>query len=242
MWNTDAGYRARQATPIYSSIPFYVAVNAGRAYGVFFDDSYKSEFDFGARLRNNVGFTADGGELRYYVFPGPSVGDGARRVHPAHRPHAAPARVGARLPAEPLGLLPGQRAVPDHPRVPQPRHPVRRAVPRHRLHGRVPPLHLEPAALPRPAPDAGGPAAPGHEGHDHRGRRRQGGQRLRRVPPAPGRERLRDVARRVAVRGRRVARQDHLPRLQPCRPDADLVGRDGQPAVGRRASRASGTT
>ena len=73
LWNTDAGYHAGQATPIYSSIPFYVAVNGGRAYGVFFDDSYKSEFDFGARLRNNVGFTADGGELRFYVFPGWSV-------------------------------------------------------------------------------------------------------------------------------------------------------------------------
>ncbi len=73
MWNTDAGYHAGQPTPIYSSIPFYIAVNAGRAYGVFYDDSYKSEFDFGARLRNNVGFTADGGELRFYVFPGPEV-------------------------------------------------------------------------------------------------------------------------------------------------------------------------
>ena len=74
LWNTDAGYRARQATPIYSSIPFYVTVNGGRAYGLYFDDSYKSEFDFGARLRNNVGYTADGGALRFYVLPGPSVG------------------------------------------------------------------------------------------------------------------------------------------------------------------------
>jgi alpha-glucosidase len=73
MWNTDAGYHAGQTTPIYSSIPFYVAVNGGRAYGIFYDDSYRSEFDFGAKLRSNVGFTADGGELRFYVFPGPSV-------------------------------------------------------------------------------------------------------------------------------------------------------------------------
>ncbi|MGA2383301.1 MAG: glycoside hydrolase family 31 protein [Gemmatimonadales bacterium] len=73
LWNTDAGYRARQATPIYSSIPFYVAVNGARAYGVYFDDSYKSEFDFGAKLRNNVGYTAEGGELRFYLLPGPSV-------------------------------------------------------------------------------------------------------------------------------------------------------------------------
>jgi alpha-glucosidase len=76
LWNTDAGYRARQATPIYSSFPFYVVVQGGggRAYGIFYDNSFKSEFDFGARLRHNVGFTADGGELQFYVFPGPSVG------------------------------------------------------------------------------------------------------------------------------------------------------------------------
>lgn len=73
MWNTDAGYHAGQTTPIYSSIPFYMAVNGGRAYGLFYDDSYKSEFDFGAKLRNSVGFTADGGELRFYVFPGPAL-------------------------------------------------------------------------------------------------------------------------------------------------------------------------
>ena len=73
MWNTDAGYHANQPTPIYSSIPFYVTVNEGRAYGLFFDDTYKSEFDFGAKLRSSVGFTADGGELRFYVFPGPAV-------------------------------------------------------------------------------------------------------------------------------------------------------------------------
>ena len=74
MWNTDAGYRAGQTTPIYSSSPCYVAVSGGRAYGIFYDDSYRSEFDFGAKLRSNVGFTADGGELRFYVFPGPGVG------------------------------------------------------------------------------------------------------------------------------------------------------------------------
>ncbi len=73
MWNTDAGYHANQPTPIYSSIPFYVTVNEGRAFGLFFDNSYKSEFDFGTILRHNVGFTADGGALRFYVFPGPSV-------------------------------------------------------------------------------------------------------------------------------------------------------------------------
>ena len=74
LWNTDAyGYRS-QSTPLYSSIPLYIGLRDGRAYGVYYDDSYQSEFDFGAKLKANVGFTAEGGELRFYVLPGPSVG------------------------------------------------------------------------------------------------------------------------------------------------------------------------
>ena len=63
LWNTDAyGYRS-QSTPLYSSIPLYIGLRDGRAYGVYYDDSYQSEFDFGAKLKENVGFTAEGGEL-----------------------------------------------------------------------------------------------------------------------------------------------------------------------------------
>lgn len=74
LWNTDAyGYRG-QSTPLYSSFPFYIGLRDGRAYGIYYDDSYQSEFDFGAKLKENVGFTAEGGDLRFYVFPGPGVG------------------------------------------------------------------------------------------------------------------------------------------------------------------------
>ncbi len=73
LWNTDAyGYRAG-STPLYSSIPFYIGLRDGRAWGVFYDNSYLGEFDFGAKLKENVGFTAEGGRLTVYVFPGPSV-------------------------------------------------------------------------------------------------------------------------------------------------------------------------
>jgi alpha-glucosidase len=75
LWNTDAyGYRS-ESTPLYSSIPFYVVVRSGRAYGVYYDNSYESEFDFGAKLKEHVGFTAAGGPLTAYVFPGPSMQD-----------------------------------------------------------------------------------------------------------------------------------------------------------------------
>jgi alpha-glucosidase len=73
LWNTDAyGYRTG-SNPLYASIPFYVALRRGRAYGVFYDNPWRSQFDVGAALKGNVGFTAVGGELRFYVFPGPSV-------------------------------------------------------------------------------------------------------------------------------------------------------------------------
>jgi alpha-glucosidase len=73
LWNTDAfGYHGG-STPLYSSIPFYIALRGGRAYGIFYDNSFRSEFDFGGRLKEHVGFSADGGELRFYVLPGPSL-------------------------------------------------------------------------------------------------------------------------------------------------------------------------
>jgi alpha-glucosidase len=73
LWNTDAfGYRAG-SNPLYSSIPFYIALRDGRAYGLFYDNPSRSQFDIGAALKEHVGFTAVGGEMRFYVLPGPSV-------------------------------------------------------------------------------------------------------------------------------------------------------------------------
>lgn len=72
-WNTDAAGYGSRTNPLYASIPFYVALRAGRAYGVFWDNSWRSRLDVGAALKGNVGFTAVGGPLRFYVFAGPSI-------------------------------------------------------------------------------------------------------------------------------------------------------------------------
>src|SRR4051812_14350168 len=77
LWNTDAfGYGVGQM-PIYSSIPWYIGVRDGRSYGILYDNPFKAEFDFGARMRDAVAYNADGGidggELRYYVIPGPGL-------------------------------------------------------------------------------------------------------------------------------------------------------------------------
>jgi alpha-glucosidase len=71
MWNTDpAGYNAL-TDPMYQSIPFFLALRQGRAYGIFFDNTYRSSFDMGAESPEYYSFGAEGGELNYYFFWGP---------------------------------------------------------------------------------------------------------------------------------------------------------------------------
>ncbi|MGI9174719.1 MAG: TIM-barrel domain-containing protein [Rhodothermales bacterium] len=83
-WNTDFPKFGRDTDPIYKTFPFYLAFQAGasaeqsaapHAYGVFFDNSYRSHFDFSAEARGHTTFGADGGELRYYAFAGPEMTD-----------------------------------------------------------------------------------------------------------------------------------------------------------------------
>ena len=74
-WNTDAfGYHSH-TDPIYSTIPFYIGVVNGRVYGVFMDNSYKSHFNFGASNHRFSSFSAEGGDLNYYLFSGEKVAD-----------------------------------------------------------------------------------------------------------------------------------------------------------------------
>lgn len=76
-WNTDHFAYGIGGTPIYSTMPFYIAVTNGVAHGVLYDDPYKGEMDFANRLPGSIGYEADGGpdggELRYYVMAGPGL-------------------------------------------------------------------------------------------------------------------------------------------------------------------------
>jgi alpha-glucosidase len=73
MWNSDTpGYR-EGTDPIYQSIPFYIGLEKGRAYGIFFDNSYRTQFDLGASSQEYMAFSSDGGEMNYYFFRGPSI-------------------------------------------------------------------------------------------------------------------------------------------------------------------------
>ncbi|WP_158942470.1 glycoside hydrolase family 31 protein [Granulicella sp. S190] len=71
MWNTDQ-YRFQESTdPLYKAIPFFLADNAGRSYGVFLDNTWRTSFDFGKEDSKAYSFGADGGPVDYYFIYGP---------------------------------------------------------------------------------------------------------------------------------------------------------------------------
>jgi alpha-glucosidase len=70
-WNSDpAGYDAL-TDPMYQTVPFVIGLRAGKAYGIFFDNTYRSSFDFGVENPDRFTFGAEGGEMNYYFFYGP---------------------------------------------------------------------------------------------------------------------------------------------------------------------------
>jgi alpha-glucosidase len=78
LWNTDA-FRFQESTdPIYKSIPFFMSERGGRYLGVFLDNTWSTNFDFGRGERNLYSMGAEGGPLDYYVFYGPDPKQVAR--------------------------------------------------------------------------------------------------------------------------------------------------------------------
>ena len=71
MWNMDMFGYQESTDPIYKTIPFFLGVRNGAAYGIFLDNTYRSSFDFGKEFRDAYSFGAEAGELDYYFFYGP---------------------------------------------------------------------------------------------------------------------------------------------------------------------------
>jgi alpha-glucosidase len=72
-WNSDTPGYTEGKDPIYQTVPFYTAIQNGLAYGIFFDNSYRSYFDFAKSSQQRVWFGAEGGGMNYYFFYGPSL-------------------------------------------------------------------------------------------------------------------------------------------------------------------------
>lgn len=73
-WNSDVPGYATNADPLYSTIPFFIGIHSNVTYGIFFDNSHKSYFNFGGGADEELfHFGADDGEMNYYVFGGNTV-------------------------------------------------------------------------------------------------------------------------------------------------------------------------
>lgn len=90
-WVTDSYAFARGTDPIYKAIPFYTGIHHKKAYGIFFDNTFRSFFDFCQERRNVVSFWAQGGEMNYYFIYGPQMRDVvATYTDLTGRPHQLP--------------------------------------------------------------------------------------------------------------------------------------------------------
>ncbi len=71
MWNQDPEGFDASSEPLYESVPFFLALRRGRAYGIFLDNTWRTSFDMGSEFPDVYSFGAEGGELNYYFFGGP---------------------------------------------------------------------------------------------------------------------------------------------------------------------------
>jgi alpha-glucosidase len=74
-WNTDNYAYSPDADPLYCTIPFYIGLHHHRAYGIFLDNSSRTQFNFGASNNRFTSFTADTGDMNYYFIGGDTVAD-----------------------------------------------------------------------------------------------------------------------------------------------------------------------
>ena len=71
LWNTDVAPQ-ESVDPLYKAIPFFLAINGARSYGLFLDNTWRTWFDFGKQARDAISFGSEGGPLEYYVLYGPT--------------------------------------------------------------------------------------------------------------------------------------------------------------------------
>ena len=90
-WVTDSYAFGKNTDPIYKAIPFYTSIHNNKSYGIFFDNTFKTYFDFAHERRNVTSFWAQGGEMDYYFIYGPEMSDVvANYTDLTGKPHALP--------------------------------------------------------------------------------------------------------------------------------------------------------
>jgi alpha-glucosidase len=71
MWNTDAFGWQESTDPIYKTVPFFLDIKQGRALGVFLDNTWRTNFDFGRADETRYTFGSLDGPIDYYLLYGP---------------------------------------------------------------------------------------------------------------------------------------------------------------------------
>lgn len=71
-WGTDEYGFGRGKDPLYKNIPFFTSVTDEFSYGIFFDNTFKSFFDFASERNTACSYWAHGGEMNYYFIYGPT--------------------------------------------------------------------------------------------------------------------------------------------------------------------------
>jgi alpha-glucosidase len=75
MWNSDVYAPHNPETDsLYQSIPYFMTLRNGFAHGIFFDNTFKTTFDLRSE-ETNYSFSAEGGQINYYVMAGPTPKD-----------------------------------------------------------------------------------------------------------------------------------------------------------------------
>jgi alpha-glucosidase len=72
-WNTDVVPHHPDTDPLYQSIPFFIGLRDGVAWGFFLDESWRSEADVARDDPNLIRWSSSGPELDAYLIAGPSI-------------------------------------------------------------------------------------------------------------------------------------------------------------------------
>lgn len=72
-FGTDSYGFKTDSDPLYKNIPFYYGLHHGLGYGIFFDNTFRTLFDFGQERPDASSFWARGGQMNYYFIYGPSL-------------------------------------------------------------------------------------------------------------------------------------------------------------------------
>ncbi|MDX2286634.1 MAG: glycoside hydrolase family 31 protein [Bacteroidia bacterium] len=72
-WCSDMYGFEKTTDPLYKAIPFYFGLHHKKAYGILFDNPFRTRFDFGHTRGEVATFWGEGGEMRYYFIYGPEL-------------------------------------------------------------------------------------------------------------------------------------------------------------------------